>query len=148
MWRLRKKFPFKSKGKGRGLLVSKESVQKWLDSGQKAGVRRGRPGRPPKKKVGRPVGRPKKKVGRPVGRPKKKVGRPVGRPKKKAATGRRPGRPPGRPPKKAAAAPKGGLTIRVQAGLGEIQQFVSSIKAGQEVQVVPDKNGFIVTVVS
>ena len=44
MWRLRDRFPFRSKGKGRGLVVSKNSVQGWIDKGGKAGVRRGRPG--------------------------------------------------------------------------------------------------------
>lgn len=136
MWRLRKKFPFRSKGKGRGLLVSKEAVQKWLDSGQKAGVRRGRPGRPAKKKAGRPPGRPKKAA----------AVRGPGRPKK-VKTGRRPGRPPGRPSKAPAAPKTVGLTIKVQAELGQIQEFVSRIKAGKELQVFPDKDGFVITVV-
>ena len=57
MWRLRNRFPFRTKGKGRGLRVSRNSVQSWVASGGKAGVR---PGRPAKSKAGRKPGRPPK----------------------------------------------------------------------------------------
>jgi hypothetical protein len=146
MWRLRDRFPFESKGKGRGLLVDEDSVKGWVAAGGKAGVRPGRPakkkaGRPAKKKVGRPA---KKKVGRPA---KKKAGRPP-----KVASGRKPGRPPGRrpgrPPKAVAATRQTSsavVTLRTEAGLNEIQQFVAAVKEGRNIQVSPSKGGYVMT---
>jgi len=137
MWRLRDRFPFTSKGKGRGLLVAKDSVEKWVAAGGKAGVKPGRPPKAGRPKVGRPkAGRPK--VGRPkVGRPKAgrpKVGRPAGAKTVKKS--------PGRPPK---AKVGGGLSFRTEANLTEIQEFVAAVQGGQTVQVMPDKSGYILT---
>ena len=74
MWRLRNRFPFRSKGKGRGLVISRNSVESWLKAGGKAGVKPGRPakkaGRPPKAGRRGKVGRPPKAAARRVGRPR------------------------------------------------------------------------------
>ena len=124
MWRLRNKFPFTSKGKGRGLMVNKGSVEKWVADGGRAGIK---PGRPPKKdptKVGQP------KVGRP------KLGRPAG-----VKTAKR---SPGRPPKVKVKVSTG-LSFRTEANLTEIQEFVAAVQGGQTVQVLPDKSGYILT---
>lgn len=56
MWRLRDKFPFSTEGKGRGLLVSKDSVEKWVADGGRAGIKPGRPPKAGRPKVGRPAG--------------------------------------------------------------------------------------------
>ena len=47
MWRLRNRFPFRTRGKGRGLRVSKNSVESWMASGGKAGIKPGRPAKSP-----------------------------------------------------------------------------------------------------
>jgi len=70
MWRLRNKFPFKSKGKGRGLMVNKGSVEKGGADGGRAAIKPGRPPKKGRKKVGRPAGTVKVKKASP-GRPPK-----------------------------------------------------------------------------
>ena len=147
MWRLRDRFPFESKGKGRGLLVNEDSVKSWVAAGGKAGVR---PGRPAKKKAGRKPGRPAgRKPGRPAGRkpgrpPGRKPGRPAGR-KPGRPPGRKPGRPAGRKPGRSPKAVGATLTLRTESGLNEIQQFVAAVKGGSNIQVIPDKGGYVLT---
>lgn len=120
MWRLRNKFPFKSKGKGRGLMINKGSVKKWVAEGGRAGIK---PGRPPKTTT------PKTP---------RKVGRPAGIKTARKAS-------PGRPPKALKATTPGTLSFRTEANLIQIQDFVAAVKGGQTVQVLPDKSGYILT---
>ncbi len=68
MWRNRKKFPFKTSGKGRSLLVNETSVDDWIEA-NKDNMPKGRskarkplgkkgPGRPPKKAKSKATARP------------------------------------------------------------------------------------------
>ncbi len=104
MWRLRDRFPFRTRGKGRGLLVSKNSVERWQAAGGKANVRRGRPGR-------------KKKTSY-AARSAVRTG--------PASTGKM-------------------IKLSTSSSLPDIQDFVAALKSGKNVNVLPEKKGFVLT---
>jgi|GEM_PF-2230695 len=116
MWRLRDRFPFRSKGKGRGLLVSRNSVESWLAAGGKAGVKAGRPSKAAKAAKAAVAAAVPTKV-------KARRGR---KPAKSSPTGKK-------------------LTLHTELGLEDIQRFITSIKEGKGVKVCPEKKGYVMT---
>jgi hypothetical protein len=153
MWRNRKKFPFKTKGKGRNLLIDASSVDAWMVD-HKDDVRKGRnkPRKPLKKtrkktakKVTRKVGKKvRKKPGPKPGR--KKPGPKPGR-RPGARRGRKPGPKPGRRPGPKAAKSSSAIMVEGQLDLGLIQEFIAQIKAGYDVQISPSRKGYLLTTV-
>ncbi|MBU0753812.1 MAG: helix-turn-helix domain-containing protein [Planctomycetes bacterium] len=127
MWRTRNRFPFETQGEGRNLMVSVDSVSKWLEE----------------RKDKKPLGRKKAR---------KKAG-------KKAVTAvaikPRPGRPSGSAATRAKrSAPKKvarstGCEIVVQGGLDleTIQNFVTQLQGGADLQISPAKDGYILRTV-
>lgn len=120
MWRSRNRFPFKTKGNARKLVVNADSVDTWLAERKNKPVKK-------KKKVrkARTGMRKVAKRGRPKGRPAKKTGAAAGRPGKK------------------------GCEIVVQGGLDleTIQNFVTQLKGGADLQISPAKDGYILKTV-
>jgi hypothetical protein len=158
MWRNRNKFPFKTKGKGRSLMVDTVSVEEWMkENKDKVTSGRNRPRKPMTKKKAsatkkaaaktatKAVAKKKKKVTR----KKKKTGK-VGRPRKKLAA-KKPGRRPGRPPKKKVHTRKGAgsctIVVNGQFDLETLQAFVSDVKHGCNVHVSPTKEGYALTAI-
>ena len=120
MWRLRNRFPFRSKGKGRGLVVSKNSVQGWI-GGQGWGIC----------SVGDSILVTSDGSSFLCFRDPRAEYDRHRRAQKKAAAPRR------------KSAPR--LSLRTDAGLEDIQSFVAALKSGRSVRVTPEKKGYVLT---
>ena len=91
MWRNRNKFPFKSKGKGRSLLVDTASVETWMDE-HKDEITQGK--HKPRKPMAASKAAKAPAAAKVVKKPSKKVRKKTVK-KMKKKPGRKPGRKPG-----------------------------------------------------
>jgi len=150
MWRNRGKFPFKTKGKGRSLLVDEESVGKYISADtSKLEKSKKRAAKVSKKKTA-----PKKRGRKPNAVVAKKAvktaSKEIGKKKVGKKRGRKPGRPSNKVLKRTYTRKSEGCKIIVKGDLdlAILQQFIADIKSGSNVIATPSgKEGYVLSAV-